>query len=434
MISKQCVDHRRGDQSDFDALTTPDNNSIYYLLDSRRMFVGDKEFTRPILSGSTTPNEVAPEGSIYFKMITPGVVDSTFYFSNGMWTEIDFHGSLVSIRNKGNISSKESEVQTVATKYIVDNYGRQPKDFDGLIITVTDGPSKKDDKVLYIYVEESSSWINSGINDVDLSNYYTIDQTDTLIKKVETYVITLTEIGDGSYTSDRTYEEIKSAYDNNQILVVKVGDGLLPLLNAEINADGAGFTFGYTQVSANSDHVVTRAIHYLYSDKTPAVDEWTDATETTEYLKVVSTSGNFNRVYGIAKEGTALLLNTSTGADASTVAVRTGTGTLRVVTGTDKNDAVNVSQLNTKLDKVTSVTTYPTLYGKQANGTQGNYTLSTKDTASSVALRDADGTLQSASPTADSPDTTVTTKKYVEDYVSDQVGNINSILSTLVDI
>lgn len=80
----------------------------------------------------------------------------------------------VQIRNKSEvINSTEADVQTVATQYIVDNYQRQPQNFDGLIITVTD---KNNDKILYIYSEVSNLWINSGINNVDLSNYYTKDQ------------------------------------------------------------------------------------------------------------------------------------------------------------------------------------------------------------------------------------------------------------------
>lgn len=81
----------------------------------------------------------------------------------------------VQIRNKGVIECTEREVQTVATQYMIDNYQRQPKNFDGLIITVTD---KSNDKILYIYSEASNIWINSGINDVDLSDYYTKEQVD----------------------------------------------------------------------------------------------------------------------------------------------------------------------------------------------------------------------------------------------------------------
>lgn len=77
----------------------------------------------------------------------------------------------VQIRNKYPnlvISCTEAEVQTVATQYMVDNYSRQPKSFDGLVITLTD---KDNDKVLYTYSKASAAWIDTGMNQVDLANY-----------------------------------------------------------------------------------------------------------------------------------------------------------------------------------------------------------------------------------------------------------------------
>lgn len=75
----------------------------------------------------------------------------------------------VQIRNKDEaINATQATVQTVATQYMVDNYGRQPQNWDGLILTITD---MDNDKILYIYSEVSSLWINAGINNVDLSQY-----------------------------------------------------------------------------------------------------------------------------------------------------------------------------------------------------------------------------------------------------------------------
>lgn len=80
----------------------------------------------------------------------------------------------VQIRNKDEvIPSTEAEVQTVATDYIRNNYGRDPQNWDGLILTITD---KDNDKILYIYSEASSLWINSGINGVDLTDYVSVNE------------------------------------------------------------------------------------------------------------------------------------------------------------------------------------------------------------------------------------------------------------------
>ena len=85
----------------------------------------------------------------------------------------------IQIRNVDNeaINATSATVQSVATQYIVDNYQRQPKQLDGLIITLTD---QNDDKVLYTYSETSNLWINIGINGVDLSNYVSLDQEQTI--------------------------------------------------------------------------------------------------------------------------------------------------------------------------------------------------------------------------------------------------------------
>lgn len=93
----------------------------------------------------------------------------------------------VQIRNKSEvINSTEAEVQTTATQYIIDNYQRQPQNLDGLIITVTD---KNNDKILYVYSEVSKLWINSGINDVDLSNYYTKGEVDSKIDALNKQIV-----------------------------------------------------------------------------------------------------------------------------------------------------------------------------------------------------------------------------------------------------
>lgn len=81
----------------------------------------------------------------------------------------------VQVRNKEPnliITATANTVQAVATQYMVDNYGRQPEMNDGLFITMTD---KNNDVIEYAYF--NSSWVNIGLNDIDLSNY--VDKTST---------------------------------------------------------------------------------------------------------------------------------------------------------------------------------------------------------------------------------------------------------------
>lgn len=101
------------------------------------------------------------------------------------------------------------------------------------------------------------------------------------------FVISLTEdIGNGTYTADKSYAEIRAAYDSNKNLMVLVDNSILPLMNAQVaNRTSLGLTFGYTNVQAGGALVNTRAINYLYTDGT---ESWEDSDVSGEYLPVNS--------------------------------------------------------------------------------------------------------------------------------------------------
>ena len=105
----------------------------------------------------------------------------------------------------------------------------------------------------------------------------------------EDFIITLTEATppDGTYTADKTYVEIKAAFDAKENIAVSIGNGdvRLPLMNAQIAESGdAGFTFGYTQVTTNGQLVHTRAVNYFHTAD-PVNDEWSDVDQAAEYLQ-----------------------------------------------------------------------------------------------------------------------------------------------------
>lgn len=114
-------------------------------------------------------------------------------------------------------------------------------------------------------------------NDGNVTHWQTIGS--------ENFVIQLTEhTAQDTYTADKTWVEIKAAYDAKQNIVVRVDSSEFQLMNAQFaNGDSAGFTFGYTQVMYDGEAVTTRAIHYYHVDGS---DEWKGADETTEYLKI----------------------------------------------------------------------------------------------------------------------------------------------------
>lgn len=99
------------------------------------------------------------------------------------------------------------------------------------------------------------------------------------------FIIGLIDNQDGTYTANKTYVEIKTAYDSKENIAVEIDSARLPLMNVQFANSGneAGFTFGYTQVTTDAQLVTTRAVHYLHS--ADGADEWTDDIQTAEYLK-----------------------------------------------------------------------------------------------------------------------------------------------------
>ena len=91
----------------------------------------------------------------------------------------------------------------------------------------------------------------------------------------------------GTYTADKTWVEIKTAYDEAQNIVIRLDGSEMPLMNASMANDGnATLVFGYTEIKEQEGNVVTRAINYLHQDD---VDIWRDSVASGEY---VSKSGS----------------------------------------------------------------------------------------------------------------------------------------------
>ena len=156
----------------------------------------------------------------------------------------------------------------------------------------------------YIYNGASGEWVeqpdttaavDTGIPPITtetaghfLANDGSVTHWQTLAS--EDFIITLTEATppDGTYTADKTYVEIKAAFDAKENIAVSIGNGdvRLPLMNAQIAESGdAGFTFGYTQVTTNGQLVHTRAVNYFHTAD-PVNDEWSDVDQAAEYLQL----------------------------------------------------------------------------------------------------------------------------------------------------
>ena len=143
----------------------------------------------------------------------------------------------VQIRNKSEvIESTEADVQTTATNYIQTNYSRAPQNFDGLIITITD---KQNDKILYIYSEVSKLWINSGINNVDLSNYYTKDQVynkTEIDTKIATINQSITEEKNRAIAAEQANESLITTETNERKAAIESLSNDVTSLGSGVNA------------------------------------------------------------------------------------------------------------------------------------------------------------------------------------------------------
>lgn len=104
------------------------------------------------------------------------------------------------------------------------------------------------------------------------------------------FIIELTRENQGHYTADKTYVEIKDAFDSKENIAVKYDSSRLPLINAQFvnNGTKAGFTFGYTQVQTGGQRVVTRAIQYNHDEDG---DNWEDADDEANLSEYLPLSG-----------------------------------------------------------------------------------------------------------------------------------------------
>ncbi len=100
------------------------------------------------------------------------------------------------------------------------------------------------------------------------------------------FVIQLTKQNDdGTYIADKTFVQIKTAYDEYQNIVIRYDSAQMPLMNVEFASNGdAMFLFGHVEIQTDGQRIVTRAIQYSHSG---ATDTWSDydmESDLSEYL------------------------------------------------------------------------------------------------------------------------------------------------------
>lgn len=156
----------------------------------------------------------------------------------------------------------------------------------------------------YKYNEASGEWIEQPdtttavdtglppITDETVGHFLSNDGSVTHWREFASadFIIELTREAQGHYTADKTYVEIKAAFDGKENIAVQYDSSRLPLINAQFvnNGSKAGFTFGYTQVQTGGQRVVTRAIQYNHDEDG---DNWEDADDEANLSEYLPLSG-----------------------------------------------------------------------------------------------------------------------------------------------
>ncbi len=151
---------------------------------------------------------------------------------------------------------------------------------------------------IYIYNEASNEWIvqpddttaiDIGLPPITsetmghfLSNDGAVTKWQSIASK--NFVINLTEQNQGqTYIADKTWVQIKAAFDGEENLVIRLNGSEMPLMSASMADNGnATLTFGYTELNDNDGNLVTRHIEYLHQGDD---DSWADVVYTGEYIK-----------------------------------------------------------------------------------------------------------------------------------------------------
>ena len=78
---------KAGLQAAYNGITTKDLNTVYFITDTQRLFVGETEYTRPVQHGTNLPTGYEPPNSL-FVLETGSVKDLYFSADGASWTQI----------------------------------------------------------------------------------------------------------------------------------------------------------------------------------------------------------------------------------------------------------------------------------------------------------------------------------------------------------
>lgn len=132
----EMIQFKAGLQAAFNLIEEKDVNTIYFVTDTQRLFVGETEYTRPIQHGAATPSTYAPANSLFVK--ETGDARELYYskdgaswdlicelpasieggvFGNNTTTSLSFEGTFkvpkVTVDDRGNVTAIEDVTLTL---------------------------------------------------------------------------------------------------------------------------------------------------------------------------------------------------------------------------------------------------------------------------------------------------------------------------------
>ena len=154
-------------------------------------------------------------------------------------------------------------------------------------------------------------------------------------------------------------------------------------------------------------------------------DRYTKTESDARYRQLVA--GN-SQVYVTNASGNQSSISHSASPTNNSIAVRTGSGTLRVKAPTDNEDAVNKKYNEDNFRSRLPATTKSTVYTNDDTGAQTGITYSDEANASTIPLRDGSGRVRTAAPTGDND---AVNKKYGTDTYRARLANtVKSVVYT----
>lgn len=118
------VQLKRGTAAAFANLATKNSNTIYFITDTNRLFVGNSEYTRPVQHGSELPVSKNPANSLFVK--ETGTARELYYSKDGIaWDMIAYLPTTITGGVFGNNTSGTLNYEDVIKipKVTVDNRG-----------------------------------------------------------------------------------------------------------------------------------------------------------------------------------------------------------------------------------------------------------------------------------------------------------------------